>query len=343
MPILRRGLLVKLVVIIPAYNEENTIPHVLKEIPRRIKDVDSIEVILIDDGSTDNTTKKAVKNGVDKVITHKVNKGLGVTFRDGIDAALGKDADIIVNIDADGQYNAAQITNLIKPILDDKADIVLGWRNIDSLDHMPKGKKLGNKFATWITRRLSGLPIKDAQTGFRALSREAALRLNLFGKYTYVQETLIQASHKGLHVEQVPVEFRARNGKSRLIPNLGAYALRAGATIFSTYRDYYPLKFFSFIGGFFALLGLGFGIRVLVHFSQTGMVSPHLPSAILASLLMTLGLGTMALGIFVHMLNSQRRLNEEILYRLKKNGSNNGSVYRAKVPAFQRGDGKSSL
>lgn len=308
----------KLVVTIPAYNEENTISHVIKEIPRRVKGIDSIEVILMDDGSIDNTTTKAIKNGVDEVVTHKVNKGLGVTFRDGLEAALEKGADIIVNIDADGQYNANQIPTLIKPILDRKADIVLGWRDIDNLEFMPRGKKLGNKLATWITRRLSGLPIRDAQTGFRAFSKEAALRLNLFGKYTYVQETLIQASHKDLQIEQVPVEFRRRDGKSRLIHGLFSYAIRAGAIIFNTYRDYHPLKFFSYIGGFFILIGLGFGARVLVHFSQTGGISPYVPSTILASLLIIIGLGVIALGILTHTLNSQRRLNEEILYRLKK-------------------------
>lgn len=308
----------KLVVNIPAYNEGNTIPHVLREIPRHIEGINSIEVILIDDGSTDNTISKATEIGVDEVVIHKSNKGLGVAFRDGLDSALERGADIIVNIDADGQYNATQIPNLIKPILDGKADIVLGWRDIDKLDFMPKGKKLGNKLATWLTRRLSGLPIKDAQTGFRAFSREAALRMNLGGKYTYVQETLIQAAHKGLPIEQVPVEFRRRDGKSRLIPSLGTYATRAAAIIFGTYRDYYPLKFLSSIGGFLLLISLGFGVRVMVHFAQTGMVSPYLPSAILASLLVAIGLGTIALGVFIHMLNTQRRLNEEILYRLKK-------------------------
>ena len=308
----------KLVIIIPAYNEEKTISGVIKEIPRHMEGIDSIEVMVIDDGSTDNTAADAIEVGACAVITHRVNKGLGVAFRGGLDSALGRGADIIVNLDADGQYNATQIPNLIKPILDKKADIVLGWRDIDNLDFMPRGKKLGNKLATWLTRILSGLPIKDAQTGFRAFSREAGLRMNLSGKYTYVQETLIQAAHKGLQIEQVQVEFRRRDGKSRLIPSLGTYATRAGAIIFSTYSDYHPLKFFCSIGGVLVLIGLSFGIRVIVHFVQTGMVSPYLPSALLASLLATIGLGTIALGIFTHILNRQRQINEEILYRLKK-------------------------
>jgi len=309
---------VKLVVTIPAYNEQKTIANVIKEIPTSIEGIDSVEVMVIDDGSIDNTVGDAIKAGAGEVVTHIVNKGLGVTFRDGLDSALGRGADIIVNIDADGQYNATQISALIKPILDKKADIVLGWRDIDHLDFMPRAKKLGNKLATWTTKRLAGLPIKDAQTGFRAFSREAALRINLFGKYTHVQETLIQASHKGLQIEQVPVEFRRRDGKSRLIPNLSTYAIRAGTLILSTYRDYHPLKFFSSLGGIFLVIGLSFGVKVLLHFSQTGMVSPYLPSAILASLLILIGLGTITLGIFTHMLNSQRQLSEEILYRLKK-------------------------
>jgi glycosyltransferase involved in cell wall biosynthesis len=315
---------VKLVVTIPAYNEENTIASVIEEIPRYILGIDSIEVLVIDDGSNDNTVVEAVRCGVDKIVMHKTNGGLGVAFRDGLNLALEINADIIVNIDADGQYNASQIPTLIKPILDGEADIVLGWRDVDKLYFMPKGKKLGNKLATWVTRRLSGLSIKDAQTGFRAFSREAALKMNLFGKYTYVQETIIQASHKDLQIAQVPIEFRAREGKSRLIQSVGAYAARAGRIIFSTYRDYYPLKFFSSTGVIFIIFGLVFGIRVLSHFSQTGMVAPYLPSAILASLLIIIGLGTISMGVFAHMLNSQRRLNEEILYRLKRGDINKG-------------------
>lgn len=296
----------KLVVIIPAYNEQKTIASVIKEIPRHIDGVDSIEVLLIDDGSIDNTATEAIKAGVDAIVVHRANDGLGVAFRDGLNSALEKGADIIVNIDGDGQYNAHQIPTLVKPILDREADIVLGWRDLNNLDFMPKGKKLGNKLATWITRRLSGLPIKDAQTGFRAFSREAALRMNLSGKYTYVHETIIQASYKSLKIEQVPVEFRARDGKSRLIASLGAYATRAGAIIFRTYRNYHPLKFFSSIGATLILVGLGLGVRVLVHFIQTGMVSFHLPSTILASLLIIVGLSTIGSGIFAHMLGSQR-------------------------------------
>lgn len=309
----------KLVVTIPAYNEEKSIFAVIEGISSEMEGVDAVETIVIDDGSSDGTINEALRAGAHEVVSHKINKGLGTTFRDGLEAALRRGADIVVNIDADGQYNAAEIPMLIKPIVERKADIVLGWRDISNLDHMPAGKKIGNRLATLVTRQLSGFPIKDAQTGFRAFSREAAARLTLFGKYTYVQETIIQAHQKGLMIAQVPVEFRGRTGKSRLIPNIGAYAIRASGTIFGTYRDYHPLKFFSIIGGVLISLGLVFGIRVLLHFSQTGTVSPYLPSVLLSSLLVVLGLGSIVLGVFLHMVNGQRKLIEEILYRLKQN------------------------
>lgn len=308
----------KLVVTIPAYNEEKTIANVIAEIPREIEGIESVEVLVIDDGSTDETVKQAREAGADRVLSHKGNEGLGIAFRDGLEAALEMGADVIVNLDGDGQYNAREIPRLIKPLLENKADIVLGWRDIDSLDFMPKGKKIGNKIATWLTRRVSGLPIKDAQSGFRAFSQEGALRMNLSGRYTYVQETIIEAKYKGLKIEQIPIEFRPRQGESRLIPSLSTYARRAGAIILSTYWSHHPLKICSLIGGLLIIIGLAFGIRVLVHFIQAGAVSPHTASAIAAPLLIIVGLQAIILGLFAHMLKTQKLFQEAILYRLKK-------------------------
>jgi len=307
----------KLVVMIPAFNEELTVGDVIREIPRTIDGIDVVEVLVIDDGSVDNTVEAARMAGADRIVSHRKNRGLGVAFSYGLDVALDMGADIIVNIDADGQYNTAEIPEVIRPILEGGADIVLGWRDIDSLDFMPRGKKLGNKLATRVTRLTAGFPIKDAQSGFRAFSRDAALRMNLSGTYTYVQETLMQAKYKGLWVEQVPVEFRERKGESRLISNLGSYASRAGRIIFYTLRDYRPLWLFCSIGGVIALAGLGFAIVVLVHFFQTGAVSPHIPSAIAASLLIIAGMGTMIFGIIADLFKKQRLLQEEIMYLLK--------------------------
>jgi glycosyltransferase involved in cell wall biosynthesis len=311
----------KLVVTIPAYNEEKTISGVIAEIPRRMDGVASVAILVLDDGSSDGTVAAAQKAGADKVMRHRENKGLGTAFRDALDVALGMGADIIVNIDADGQYNPLEISKLITPIIENRADIVLGWRDIDKLDFMPAGKKIGNKMATRATHMLSGFPVKDAQTGFRAFSRDAAMRMYLSGGYTYVQETLMQARYKGLVIEQVPVDFRQRKGKSRLISSLFSYAIRAGQIIFITFKDYRPLRLFLYSGFVIFLVGLGLGIRVLVHFVQTGMVSPHMPSAIAATLLIVVGMGTMLFGIMADMFKKQRLLSEEILYRLKKSES----------------------
>ena len=312
------GEIMKLVVMIPAYNEERNIGGVIHEIPRTIEGIAKVEVLVIDDGSTDDTVGVAKQAGAGMIISHPGNLGLGVTFRDGLEAALDMGADIVVNIDADGQYNGAEIPALIRPILEEKADIVLGWRNINALDFMPKSKKLGNRLATWTTRVTAGFPIKDAQSGYRAFSRDAALKMNLSGKYTYVQETLMQAKYKGLWVEQVPIEFRERKGKSRLISSIISYASKAGRTIFFTLRDYRPLWLFCTIGGMISLFGLGFAVRVLVHYLRTGFVSPHIPSAIAASLLIIVGLGVMIFGVIADLFKRQRLLQEEVLYRLKK-------------------------
>lgn len=308
----------KLVVIIPAYNERKTIASVINGIPSHIDGIDCVEVLVVDDGSTDGTVKEVRRAGENNILAHQENQGLGVAFRDGLGTALEMGADIVVNLDADGQYNTAEIPKLIQPILDNEADVVLGWRDIDKLDFMPKSKKLGNKLATRVTKMLSGFPIKDAQTGFRAFSRDAGLRMNLSGKYTYVQETLMQAKYKGLRIGQVPVEFSQRDGESRLISSLPSYAARAGQIILVTFKDYQPLRLFFFSGGILTLIGLGFSMRVIVHLAQTGGVSPYIPSAVAASLLIIIGLGTVLFGLLADMFKKQRLLQEEILYRLKK-------------------------
>jgi len=308
-----------LVVTIPAYNEENSIAAVIHEIPRDIPSIDDVKVLIINDGSEDDTAEVAKRAGADRIITHKKNMGLGVTFKDGLEEALRMGADIIVNIDADGQYNGAEIPRLIEPILKGQADIVIGNRQIDKLDHMPWQKKVGNKMATWVTRRVTGLPIIDAQTGFRAFSRVAALRMTLLsGSYTYVQETLIEAANKRLTVEQIPIEFRRREGPSRLISNIFKYARLAGITIIRNYRDYRPFAVFAGIGVTMAGGGLIVGARVLIHYLTTGMVTPFIPSAILTTVLLVVGTQIIIFGFMADMLKTQRMIQEEILYRLKR-------------------------
>ncbi len=305
----------KLVVTIPAFNEEKTIGKVIRNIPRDC--CDEVEVLVIDDGSTDKTVERARENGADKIVTFKRNLGLATAFRKGIETALEMKADIIVNIDADGQYDPNEIPVIIQPILEGKADIVLGSRFLGNIEYMPIQKKLGNKLATKITSFLVGIPISDAQTGFRAFTKNAAMKIHVLSKYTYVQETIIQAVYKNLKILEVPCSFRKREGKSRLISNIFTYAIKAGLVIFKTYLDYKPLKVFLFLGGALFLVGLLFGARVLIDFLQTGGVH-FLPSAILTAIFLIIGFQIVVLGLIAAMIGTNRRIMEDILYYQKK-------------------------
>lgn len=306
----------KLVVMIPAYNEEQTIASVIKEIPRDC--CDEVEVLVINDGSADKTVQEARRAGADKILSFKKNKGLAPAFRAGLQKALEMDADIIVNTDGDGQYNGEEIRKLIEPILAGRADFVLGSRTNGSIEYMPLQKRVGNRIATFITRMVSGLPISDAQSGFRAFTRDCALHLNVMADYTYVQETLIQASYYGLVIEEVPIEFRRRDGHSRLISSIWRYAKRAGGTIARGYSDFHPLSTFFGLGLFFIVTGVVLGTKVLFGYLETGVVTGNLPSAVLTVLLILIGVSTMTLGIIADILKTQRKVQDEILYRLKK-------------------------
>ena len=308
----------KLVVMIPSYNEEETIASVIREIPRSIPGVDTVEVLVINDGSTDRTVEEAQKAGADKIISFKKNKGLASGFRAGLETALAMGADIIVNTDADGQYDGTEIPKLIQPILDNKADFVLGSRTKGTIEEMPLQKTIGNRMATWVTRQVSGLPVSDGQSGFRAFTRDAAMRLNVMADYTYVQETLIQAANLGLVYTEVPILFRKRmGGSSRLISNIFRYAQRAGLTIVRTYRDYHPLRTFLTLGTVFLVLGVVVGLRPLLHYLSTWTLA-YFGSAILSILMVMVGLNLISLGLLADMLKAHRKIQDETLYLLKK-------------------------
>jgi len=308
----------KLIVTIPAYNEENTIDKVISEIPRQIDGIDTVEVLVINDGSTDNTVTVAKDAGADHIITLKENQGLAFAFRTGLEEALKRGADIIVNTDADFQYNQQQIPDLVKPVLEHKADIVLGSRFSGHIEHMLPQKRIGNIIATRVTRMASGYPVTDAQTGFRAFSRDAALRMNILSDYTYVQETIMQAVNHNLTMVEIPIDFRRRDGNSRLMSGVFNYAKRAASTIMRTYRDYEPLKVFGLIGLVFMLAGMVTGARVFIHYLLTGMVTPYMPSAVLTVILGIMGVQIIVFGLIADMLKTQRAIGEEVLYRLKK-------------------------
>ncbi len=306
-----------LVITIPAYNEEKTIGKVIDEIPKKIAGIGKIEILVINDGSTDSTQKNALSKGA-RVISNAANNGLAYSFSRGIETALEMGADIVVNTDADFQYNQSQIPLLVKPILDHEADIVLGSRFAGKIEHMSPQKYWGNLSMSFLIRLLTGLKITDAQTGFRAFSKEAAMRINVFSDYTYTQETILEAWEKKLLIKEVPVEFRKREGESRLISNIFVYAKRAGFTVLETYINYKPLRVFLTIGGLMLLAGLAVGLRVFIHFLTFGYVEPYLPSAILSSMLLIVGLQIVVIGLVAKMIQRNRVVQERILYEKKK-------------------------
>jgi glycosyltransferase involved in cell wall biosynthesis len=283
---------------IPAFNEEETVGHVVRDVPRRIEGIDVVKVLLVDDGSTDLTIQRAKDAGVDFVFDHERNIGLGVAFKHGLEKALSLGADIIVSIDADMQYSSSEIPLLVRPILEGEADIVLGDRQLDSVEHMPMSKKIGNGIATWVTRRASGLPVYDAQTGFRAFSRKAALEMNLNSSHTYVHESLVQAGAKKLRVTDVPVTFRERNGESRLISSVWGYAISAGTTLIKSYAQCHPIRAFAVLTGVIAaLIGLALTSRLLVSI-EGGEVASILSLFGSASILLVIGLQAIVFGTF---------------------------------------------
>lgn len=306
----------KLVVTIPAFNEEKTIGKVIKGIPRDC--CDDVEILVLDDGSLDSTAKVAYEAGADKVISHIHNLGLAVTFRDALDAAIDMGADIIVNIDADGQYDPQEISKLIEPVKNNDADVVLGSRFAGNIEEMPVTKMIGNKVATRVTSRAAGKKFSDAQTGFRAFSRDAAMRMNILSAFTYTQETLVQAAHKNLRIHEVPINFYKREGDSRLFPNVWVYAKKALTTLIRTYTYNNPLKTFLIIGGIVFAAGFILGLRVLYHYFTTTRVTPYLPTSVLSAVLLIVGFQVIILGLVADLIRRNQNVQEEILYRLKK-------------------------
>ncbi len=304
-------------VTIPAYNEEATVGTVVEE----CRDILTAagydhDILVINDGSTDATAQVAEEAGA-TVISHHTNRGLGNTFKTGLRHAIDTDADIIVNIDADGQYHTEDMLDLIDAVRSGDADMGLGVRSVFELDHMPLGKKIGNTIGSLVTSMLCGRRISDAQSGFRAMTRELALSLHLSGTYTYVQESLIQTTQKGFAVEQVPIEFYARkDGDSRLISSLRGYIKNAAGIVIRTYRDYKPMRTFSLIAALFFLAAAVPGYQVLQQFLATGAFALT-GRALLVVMLVLGGALTLVFGLLADMLKGQRELQEEILRELR--------------------------
>jgi glycosyltransferase involved in cell wall biosynthesis len=308
----------KLIVIIPAFNEEKTIGQVIRGIPRNIEGIDEIKIFVINDGSTDHTKEEALKAGAHEIISNKQNIGLAKTFEKGLSAALAAGADIIVNTDADGQYSQNEISQLIKPILNKKADIVIGDRQVKKLKFMKWGNRYGNMLGSWVLRKLTNSNIQDASSGFRAFGREAALRLNIHYSHTYTHETIIQALSKKLLIKEVPVEFRPRiAGKSKLIKNIFTHIKNSSLVIIRTILLYRPLRTLFYFGFLIAMPGLVLVLR-FIYFYIIGQGSGKIQSLIIASILIIIGFFVVVLGLIGDLISNNRKVNEEILYYIKK-------------------------
>ena len=306
----------KLIIQIPCYNEENNLLTTLNDLPKQINGIDIIEVIVINDGSTDKSALIAEKWGA-KVVNIYPNKGLANAFRAGINECLNLKADIIVNTDADNQYNAAYIPDLIKPIMDKNADIVVGARDIFSIKEFSLIKKFLQKLGSAFIRCFSQTNVKDAPSGFRAFSKDAALKLNIFDNYTYTMETLMQASAKGLKVVSVPIKVNKHLRKSKLVKSILDYVIKSTKTTIRMFIVYRPFRFFAALSAIIGFIGLVLIIRFLL-FYYNGAGNGHIQSLIFASIFMITSIQLLIVAVIGDLMAINRKLLEDIQIRLKK-------------------------
>jgi glycosyltransferase involved in cell wall biosynthesis len=307
----------KLIIQIPCYNEAESIGATLRHLPRKLPGIHKIETLVIDDGSQDSTLKQAVASGATHTLKLEQHVGLARAFAAGINESIRLGADVIVNTDADDQYNADDIGKLIQPILAGQAGLVVGDRGVLSVKVFSPVKRLLQKVGSFIVGRAAGLQIPDATSGFRALSRETALRTNVLSNYSYTLETLIQAGANGIPVTHVPIRVNPPARPSRLMKGTSDYLFHSGATIIRAFSMYQPLKIFTIFSSLFILAGLVLGVRYLVYYFQ-GSGAGHVQSVILAAVLLIVGFQTFLIGLVADLISANRKLEEEILYLLKK-------------------------
>lgn len=308
----------KLIIQIPCFNEADTLPLTLAKIPRQVNGFTKVEWLVIDDGSTDNTAQVAEQCGVDHIIKHTSNQGLAKAFMTGIDTCLRLKADIIVNTDADNQYNADDIPKLVSPILAGSSDIVIGSRPISSINHFSPLKRFLQKIGSWSVRVASKTNIADAPSGFRAISRRAALELNVFNEYTYTLETIIQAGQKNMSISSIPIRVNGITRPSRLIKSIPLYIYKSILTIFRIFIVYRPFRFFMSLGTILFCFGFLLGIRFLSYYIE-GDGAGHIQSVILSGTFLIIGFQTILVGIIADLLSVNRKLLEDIQFRIKKN------------------------
>lgn len=307
-------------IIIPAYNEQDTIGDVISRIPR--EKIPGCRIIVVDDGSQDATRELSGKAGADEVISFTQNRGLGVAFQKGVDAAVSMGADYVVNIDADGQFSPQDIPRLLEPVLSGQADVSVcsRFRDKELEPSMPYVKKTGNKFFSWFISWITGMRLTDTQCGFRAYNREAALNLNIQSKYTYTQEAIIELAEKGFRITEVPLNVKGqRKGKSKIVDSSIKYGMRSSLILLRTIRDYHPLRFFGGIGAILFSIGLLCGVFLALRLALTGLVYPYRSLVTFSAMMNILGFIVFILALLADMQNRQRRLIEKNLYIVRRN------------------------
>jgi len=307
----------RVIIQIPCYNEEATLPLTVRDLPKHLPGVDEVQLLVIDDGSTDRTAGVARQLGVHHVVRHPRNMRLAQAFLTGLEAALRAGADIIVNTDADNQYRGEDIARLIRPILDGQADIVVGDRRVGTVEHFSPLKRLLQRLGSRVVGLASGSTVPDATSGFRALSREAALRTIVYSEYSYTLETLIQAGSRRMTVAYVPVQTNPQTRESRLMRNLPEYLVSSTATILRAYTMYRPLRVFFGIGAAMILIGTAIGVRFL-FFYLSGQGMGHVQSLILAAILTIVGFQVCLIGLMADLVGFNRKILEETLYRVRQ-------------------------
>lgn len=325
----------KLIIQIPCYNEAETLEIALNDLPKELPGIDEIEYLIINDGSKDNTVEVARRWGVHHVVNFKQNKGLAKGFMAGLDGCLKNGADIIVNTDADNQYCADDIEALIRPILEGKADMVIGARPIDETEHFSFIKKKLQHFGSWVVRKASNTDIPDAPSGFRAFSREAAMRINVVNDYTYTLETIVQAGRGRIPITSVPIRTNGELRPSRLFNSIWGYVKKSMLTIIRAYMMYKPLKSFFFVSLPPILIGVGIGLRYL-YFMAIGTAGGHVQSLILACTLIIMGFVTLVVGLLADVIAANRKLLEDTQYHVRR--AEYDALYRGNMKMRIRND-----
>lgn len=310
--------MVKLIIQIPCYNEEQTLPQTLHDLPRAIPGVDVIEVLVIDDGSTDHTVDVARAHGVQHIVRHAHNRGLAQAFLSGLQAAVHAGADIIVNTDADNQYRGEDIVRLVQPILAGHADMVIGDRGVAQHPYFSPVKRWLQQVGSWVVGQAAGVQVPDATSGFRAFTREAALRLLVLSEYSYTLETLIQAGARRMAVVHVPIRVNPQTRPSRLMRSIPDFLSHSATTIVRIYAMYRPLRIFVGAGLLFLVAGLILGLRFLYFLIVQGSGVGHVQSLILMAVLLIVGFQTMLIGLLADLVGFNRKILEETLYRLRR-------------------------